>query len=127
MVKPIVVDVNANGKLDSEDIELTKVIRDIEKNQYKTLNQSILAWVAMVGISIVTILLFTPFVTDARIKSIEEIINLYYVTQASIIGIYMGVNAYMTKQKENIRPYDFRGCQETLDEPPIMTTGDKFR
>lgn len=96
-----ILDINGNGKVDKEDIELAQTIKEIEKDQNKNHNQSRLAWCSMVSMIIVTALLFMPFVSDARLNALKEILDLYYVTQASIIGIYMGVNAYMSRKQAN--------------------------
>lgn len=96
-----ILDINGNGKVDKEDIELAQTIKDIEKEQNKTHHQSRLAWCSMISMIIVTILLFVPFVSEARLTALRDILELYYVTQASIIGIFMGVNAYMSRQGRN--------------------------
>lgn len=71
---------------------------NVEYNVIKSTNQACLAWVSMIGMTIVTGVLLSPVVTVDRIKALENIIDLYYVAQASIIGMYMGARAWMSRR-----------------------------
>lgn len=91
-------DYNRDGVVDQLDAEIAERLTNIQKNVDKDTNQTRLAWVAMIGICTVTILLFVPFIPDSRIIAVENILDLYYVTQASVIGMYMGVKAYLDRR-----------------------------
>lgn len=69
-----------------------------EFNVIKSTNQACLAWVSMISMTIVTGVLLSPIVTVDRIKALENIIDLYYIAQASIIGMYMGARAWMSRR-----------------------------
>ena len=43
-------------------------------------------------------LLFSPFVPDSRIIALRDLLDLFYVAQASVVGMFMGVKAYMTRK-----------------------------
>jgi len=64
----------------------------------KDINQGALAWAAMISMTLVTGLLFCPRIPDTRITILKDILDLYYVTQASIIGMYMGAKAFMNRK-----------------------------
>lgn len=57
-----------------------------------------LAWAAMISMTVVTGLLFCSFIPDARIIALKDILDLYYVAQASVIGMYMGAKAFMNRK-----------------------------
>lgn len=57
-----------------------------------------MAWVAMLSMLVITLLLFSPFVPDSRILALRDLLDLFYVAQASVVGMFMGVKAYMTRK-----------------------------
>ena len=42
--------------------------------------------------------MFAPFIPDSRIKLLTDLSNLLYIAGSSIVGAYMGVSAFMSKQ-----------------------------
>lgn len=73
-------------------------LRRLELQQTKDTNQASLAWVAMLSMVIITGLLVSPFVPDSRIIALQNILDLYYVAQASVIGMYMGAKAWLARK-----------------------------
>lgn len=94
-------DCNNDGKVDQDDIQMTQQITKLEIDQRKDKNQVQLAWVAMVSIVVITLLLFCPFVADSRIAVVSDILDVFYVAQASIIGFYVGANTYLSRKNTN--------------------------
>lgn len=81
-------DVNNDGVVDQVDAEIIEKV-------YHTTNQTILAWAAMVSMLVVTLTMFTPFVTDSRIVAMKDILEVFYIAQASVIGFFMGASTYL--------------------------------
>lgn len=73
-------------------------LRKLELQETRDTNQMLLAWVAMLSMVVITGLLLSPWVPDSRIIALQNILDLYYVAQASVIGMYMGVKAWMARK-----------------------------
>lgn len=58
-----------------------------QKSRWK--NRRRMAWVALVSILIVTILAFF-IVAESRLKLLGDVINMFYLSMASIVGAYVG-------------------------------------
>jgi hypothetical protein len=43
-----------------------------------------------------TIILFTPLVPVDRVLALSELLDLFYVGQASVVGAYMGFTAWQS-------------------------------
>jgi hypothetical protein len=39
-----------------------------------------------------------PFVPETRVTALGEILGLFYIAQAGIVGAYMGVTAWMSRK-----------------------------
>jgi len=52
-------------------------------------NRRKMAWIALVSILIVTILAFFV-VEESRLKLLGDVINMFYLSMASIVGAYVG-------------------------------------
>jgi hypothetical protein len=58
-----------------------------------------MAWASLGSIIIVTFLiLFTDFTTVERLKVLSDVITWYYFSCASVVGAYMGFNAWANKK-----------------------------
>ena len=88
------IDQDADGRISDRDIDITERLTKIQKDT----TQVRLVWVAMIGMCVVTLILFAPWIPDSRIIALDNILDLYYVTQASVIGMYMGVKAYLGRK-----------------------------
>ena len=73
-------------------------LRKLEILDAKDTTQACLAWAAMISVIVITGLLVSPFVPDSRIVALQNILDLYYVAQASVIGMYMGAKAWLARK-----------------------------
>lgn len=78
--------------------DVAERLKRLELQEMKDTNQVWLAWAAMISMTLVTGLLFAPWIPDTRILALKDILDLYYVAQASVIGMYMGAKAFMTRK-----------------------------
>ena len=93
------VDLNHDGRVSDQEIANYEKINNLQLAHTRDCNHIKLAWVAMVSIVGVTLLLFTPFVDPEKIIALQEIIELFYIAQASIVGFYMGAKTYLDRNK----------------------------
>ena len=42
--------------------------------------------------------LFTPFVSESRVSALADLLGLFYIAQAGVVGAYMGVSAWMSRK-----------------------------
>ena len=56
-----------------------------------------MAWTALVSILVVTFLSFF-IVDESRLKLLSDVINMFYLSMASIVGAYVG---FATLDKKN--------------------------
>lgn len=68
-------------------------------------NQKKMAWAAMLSMIGFTIFMFLPIIADERIKLLLEIATLFYISQAGVIGAYMGSEAIVNRSiKQEQKP-----------------------
>lgn len=71
---------------------------ELELREEKAAAQKKMAWVAMVSMLVFTAALFTPTVSVDRVNSLSDLLGLFYIAQAGVVGAYMGVTAWMSKR-----------------------------
>jgi len=91
-------DLNNDGVVDSADAELAKAFNEIEIKNRKMESQKQMAWFSLVMIAVITIFIFTPFVSDSRVSALSDLLGLFYISCAGITGAYVGVTAWMSKK-----------------------------
>ena len=91
-------DKNNDGVLDEEEIKAAMEITELELREEKAEAQKRMAWVAMGSMLIFTIGLFTPVVSVDRVNALSDLLGLFYIAQAGVVGAYMGVSAWMSKK-----------------------------
>ncbi len=79
------------------DMEVTKSERliDLETREMKSEAQRKMSWTAMVTMIIYTAVLFSPIISIDRLEQLSDIMPLFYIAQAGIIGAYFGSVAWM--------------------------------
>jgi len=91
-------DTNQDGKIDPEEMNRSKEILEMELREEKQDAQRRMSWTAIATMIVFTITLFTPLVTDSRVSALADLLGLFYVGQASIVGFYFGASAFMSKK-----------------------------
>ena len=92
-------DVDGDGVVTDKEIAMEKEMMELERQEEKAEAQMKMAWVAMVSMLGFTIFLFLPIIPDSRVSALAELLGLFYIGQASVVGAYMGFTAYMSKSK----------------------------
>lgn len=91
-------DHDKDGIISEKDLQISEQLIKLQIDNQKDQNQVRMAWVAMLSMIVITLLLFSPFVPDSRILALRDLLDLFYVAQASVVGMFMGVKAYMTRK-----------------------------
>ena len=88
-------DVNS---VDERDVGLAQRITDLELREEKAEAQKKIAWMAMASMVVFTGVLFTSFVNVDRVNALSDLLGLFYIAQAGVVGAYMGVAAWMSRR-----------------------------
>jgi hypothetical protein len=91
MSQEVQTDLNRDGTVTTEELSSVSAYEKSDAQKH-------MAWVSLVAMLIFTGFLFLPYVPDSRITILSDISGLFYVAQASIVGAYMGVTAYMSRR-----------------------------
>ena len=84
-------DIDNDGTITSDDVQNFTTLN-------KDKNQAQLAWVSMLAMVVCTIALFLPWIPDERVRLLENVLDIFYLAHASIVGFYFGAQAYMSKR-----------------------------
>ena len=75
-----------------------KELLELELREQKANTQRKMAWTAMFSMLVFTVVLFSPIVTDGRVTALADLLGLFYVAQASVVGAYMGFQSWMNRK-----------------------------
>lgn len=75
-----------------------KRILELELKEEKAEAQKKIAWVAMGSMIVYTGVLFTSAVDVDRVDALSDLLGLFYIAQAGVVGAYMGVAAWMSRR-----------------------------
>lgn len=91
-------DVDGDGEVTDDELQDMEKIEEIERQNRKQSAQRRMAWVAIWSMIVFTIILFSPLVSDARVNALADLLGLFYIAQAGIVGAFMGVSAWMSRK-----------------------------
>lgn len=90
-------DADYDGVVDDEEIDNAQEMLELELREEKADAHRRMAWVAMISMIVFTVALFLPVVSESRVSALADLLGLFYIAQAGIVGAYMGVTAWMSK------------------------------
>ena len=96
MVK--IIDTDSDGKFSKEDLEKSNELLELELREEKADAHRRMAWVAILSMILFTAILFSPAVSETRVAALADLLGLFYIAQASIVGAFMGVTAWMSRK-----------------------------
>jgi|TARA_R100000479_G_scaffold126754_1_gene65921 hypothetical protein len=91
-------DLDGDGVVTDEEIAREKEMLELELREEKSNAQKSMAWVAMGSMIVFSLFLFSPLLTDGRVKALADLLGLFYIAQAGVVGAYMGVSAWMSRK-----------------------------
>lgn len=90
-------DLDNDGTVTDQEVARHKDMLELELREEKADAQKRMAWVAIASMLLFTLALFMPFLATEKIKALGDVLGLFYIGQASIVGFYFGATAYMSK------------------------------
>ena len=91
-------DLDGDGIVTDEEIAREKEMIELELREEKANAQQWMAWVTMGSMLVFTTVLFLPVVSTSRVNALADLLGLFYIAQAGVVGAYMGVSAWMSKK-----------------------------
>ena len=91
-------DLDGDGIVTDEEIAREKEMIELELREEKANAQQWMAGGAMGSMPIFTTVLFLPVVSTSRVNALADLLGLFYIAQAGVVGAYMGVSAWMSKK-----------------------------
>ena len=91
-------DINRDGTVTDEEMARAKEMLELELREEKTEQQQRMAWGAMLTMLVFTVLLFTPIIPVERVNALSDLLGLFYIAQAGVVGTYMGATAFASKK-----------------------------
>jgi len=90
-------DIKISEDMSDEEMARLKELSEMERADRKQLQQRYMAWSAIASMVVFTLLLFTPLVKESRVAALADLLGLFYIAQAGVVGAFMGMSAWMSK------------------------------
>lgn len=91
-------DTDGDGTITDEEISRGKEMLELELREEKSDAQRKMAWVAMVSMCVYALLPLMPFIPADRLATLASLSDMLFLSQASVIGMFFGATAYMSKK-----------------------------
>lgn len=91
-------DVDGDGDISPEDVAAAEKLAEIERQDRRQQAQRRMAWVAIWSMIVFTLVLFSPMVSDSRVAALADLLGLFYIAQAGVVGAFMGMTAWMSRK-----------------------------
>jgi len=91
-------DTDTNGILSEEELKVAQYVTELELKEEKSEAQKKMAWTSIATMIVFTTALFSSVISTERVDALSDILGIFYITQAGIVGAYMGVTAWMSKK-----------------------------
>jgi uncharacterized membrane protein YqjE len=95
------LDMNGDNSVSSKEVTIADKLLELELREEKADTQRRMAWMAMLSMVIFTVVLFSPIISDSRVEALADLLGLFYIAQAGVVGAYMGVTAWMNKRDQS--------------------------
>lgn len=98
------LDMNGDNNVTNKELSLADRLLELELREEKADTQRKMAWVAMLSMVMFTVVLFSPIISDSRVEALADLLGLFYIAQAGVVGAYMGVTAWMNRKSQSHSP-----------------------
>ena len=92
------LDLDQDGIVSDEELEKADRILEMEITEEKSDSQRRMAWICLLSVIVLTVLLVSPAVAETRVDALSDLVGLYYISMAGVIGAHMGVQAWMSRR-----------------------------
>ena len=90
-------DIDQDGTVSDEELERATQMIELDLREEKQDAQRRIAWGAMSSMVLYSLLPLFPFVPEERLATLSSLSDMLFLSQASIIGLYFGATAYMSR------------------------------
>ena len=80
------------------DFELERQRIELENNDKKADSQRRMAWLAALSMPVYALLPLIPIIPTERLDTIAAMSDILFISQASIVGMFFGAQAYMSRK-----------------------------
>ena len=91
-------DLDGDGIVTDAELAREKEMIEMELREEKSDAQKRMAWLAIGSMIVFSIVLFLPVISDNRVKALADLLGLFYIAQAGVVGAYMGTTAWMSRK-----------------------------
>ena len=91
-------DLDGDGVVSDEELARSQTMLELELREEKADSQRRMAWVAVISMIGYALLPLMPFVPEGRLSTLASLSDMLFLSQASIVGLYFGATAYMSKK-----------------------------
>ena len=92
------LDLDQDGEVSAEDVAAVEKLAEIERQDRKQQAQRRMAWVAIWSMVVFTTVLFSPMISDSRVSALADLLGLFYIAQAGVVGAFMGMSAWVSRR-----------------------------
>tara|TARA_R100001129_G_scaffold141320_1_gene102534 strand:- start:412 stop:735 length:324 start_codon:yes stop_codon:yes gene_type:complete len=92
-------DLDQDGTVSDEELATNEGLMQIQLQEEKADSQRRMAWVSLVSMVVFALLPLMPFVPESRLSTLASLSDMLFLSQASIVGLYFGATAYMSKSR----------------------------
>ena len=91
-------DLDGDGTVSDEELARNQELLAIQLREQKADSQQRMAWVSLSSMVVFALLPLMPFVPESRLSTLASLSDMLFLSQASIIGLYFGATAYMSRK-----------------------------
>jgi len=91
-------DTDGDGIVTDEELAMEQKMIELENADKKADSQRQIAWLAAITMVVYALLPLVPFIPVERLQILATVSDMLFLSQASIIGMFFGAQAYMTKK-----------------------------
>ena len=90
-------DLDGDGTVSDEELARNQELLAIQLREQKADSQQRMAWVSLFRMVVYAVLPLMPFVPESRLSTLASLSDMLFLSQASIVGLYFGATAYMSR------------------------------
>lgn len=88
------LDINNDGIVDDEELELAERLTRLENNDKKDDQIRLMAWVSMISVICVILLVLSPIIPNTRVQLCTSLISTFVVANLGILATFMATSAW---------------------------------
>lgn len=94
-----IYDLDHDGTISDDEMARAKDMLEMELREEKAEAQKWMAWAAIGSMILFMLLPIMPFIPESRLATLASLSDMLFLSQASIVGLFFGAQAYMSRSK----------------------------